>query len=357
MSDYFAVLEQDLVDAARRRSAVRPLRRRPPRRSFLLAAALALLVAGSAMAGTLYILRGDPIPAPAERDAGASQTIEPGSSHVLPQRADDPAGGPPFALRLSRSRTGFVCSTVGQVGGGDFGLVGLDRRFRPFDEGVVDSCGQRRDNAATLIGARVLDARPPGNIRTVVSGVAGPQLRQAFIQVGGDQRRLTSGPDGTFITVVRGYPEDLGIRVVLRFADGHEEDFPLGRSDFVVRDPLEGPAWETMSFSFDSDSRRCVSFQPARQRLDAPVSPAACGRLAGKPNRERGYFFAVRRLRERPVAPRRRGDESRGRWRGDPRTAVWGLTGKDVARIVVAGPAGRREVARAPSGAFLAVYG
>jgi hypothetical protein len=353
MSDYFAALEQDLVDAARRRSAVRPLRRRPPRRSLLLAAALALVIAGSAMAGTLYVLRGDPIPAPAERDAGASQTVEPGSSHVLPMRADDPAGGPAFALRVATSRVGGICSTVGQVEHGDFGLVGLDRRFRPMADGVVDSCGQNRDDAASLVGVRVLDADRPEEVRSVVSGVGGPALRSAVVVAANAPRNLDIGPDGTFITAVRGYPEDLGIRVSLRFADGHTEDHPFGTSASVVRDPAGGPAWQTMSFSYGNDPGQCVNFQPARERREIPISPAACGVFAGKPNRERGYFFAVRRLKRTRT---RVYDEAKGRWSFAPRTAVWGESGKNVRAIAVVGPDGRRELTRTPGGAFLAVY-
>ena len=103
MSDFLTYLEQDLVDAARRLSPdappARAKRRRPPFGSFLLAGAVALVVGGSAAAGTLIVLRGSVIPAPSETDAGPSQTVAPRSSTVLPLRARDPGGGAPYALR------------------------------------------------------------------------------------------------------------------------------------------------------------------------------------------------------------------------------------------------------------------
>ena len=44
-------------------------------------------------------------------------------------------------------------------------------------EGVSDSCGVVHDGGVSLIGARVFDAAARADVRTVVSGVAGPSLR------------------------------------------------------------------------------------------------------------------------------------------------------------------------------------
>jgi hypothetical protein len=354
MSDYIALIEQDLVDAARRRANVRRLPARRSRRSLLLAAALALIVAGSAMAGTLYVLRGSPIPAPEERDAGPAQTVAPGTSVVLPLRADDPAGGPPFAMRIARSRTGLICATVGQIEGGDFGLVGLDRRFRPLAEGAVDSCGERRDNAASLVGARVLDADRRADVRTVVSGIAGPNLRSAQVRTGATTRTLELGPGGTFISVIRGYPEDVGVRVRLRFADGHVESEPFGTSSFVVLDPLGGPAWQPQGISFSGFPVQCVGFGSARARRTLTASPLVCGRHPDPRKPPTGWFFAVRRLE------RTRGGggafAARGHWRTAPRTAVWGQASEEVREVAITGPGGRRPVPITPGRTFLAVY-
>jgi hypothetical protein len=337
MSDYFALLEQDLVDAARRRSNVRPLRRRPPTRSFLLAAVLALLVAGSAMAGTLYILRGDPIPAPAARDAGASQTVEPGSSHVLPMRADDPGGGPAWALRVGRSRTGAICTTVGQEVGGEFGVVGLDDRFRPLADGAVDGCGKE---GSTLIGARVFDARRAADARTVVNGVAGPDARSVSVAAIGRDHEAAVGPGGSFLVGFAGYPENLGLDVRVRFADGHVERHPLGLSRSVVPDPAGDRAWVLFPFQHAGFSGRCVTFNSVRRDRERSSSPVACAR------RSAPFFFAVRRIEPDGDA-----------WRGPARTAVWGELGPDVASAqAVAGKDVRELRPAASTRAVLAVF-
>lgn len=343
MSDYLELIGQDLVDAARRRAVDRERRARPPLRSLLLAAALALIVAGSAMAGTLYVLRGSPIPAPDERDAGAAQTVEPGTSSVLPMRAADPAGGPAWALRVARSRTGSVCSTVGQVVAGEFGLVGLDGRFRRLADGVVDSCGLERRGASSLIGARVLDASRPADVRTVVSGVAGADLRSVTVDAAGRRSSPAIGPGGTFVVALRGFPENLGVDVRLAFAGGRTERHPLGVSRFVTPDPAGDRAWKTAAFTVDGYAGACVAVRSARNGADYSGSPPACGRL-GRPNREHGYFFAVRHLSH----------ATRRFWRAPPRTAVWGELGGDVARIEVVSPGSPLQAPqRSPSGAFL----
>jgi hypothetical protein len=345
--DFVSGLERDLVAAAARRSARargRSLRTLP------LVAAIFVLVGASAAAGTLTVLRGSPIPAPREENAGPSQTPVPGSSRIAPMRAADPGGGPPWALRVARSRTGLVCSTVGQVVDGEFGLVGLDGRFREFSERSVDGCGRTRRNTVSLAGERVLYARRAADVRTVVNGFAGPTLRAAEVEAGGTKHPVPVSADGEFVHALRGYPEDVGVRLRLRFADGHVENYPFGTDAQVIVDPLGGPAWKTQGAQFDGAEPVCVTFQPARERRNMPVSPAACG--IADVRRPRGYWFAVRRL------TRTRGATTleRGRWVGPPRTAVWGSVGEDVRGVAVAGPGGRRELTIIPGRRFLAIF-
>jgi hypothetical protein len=349
MTDFIAGLERDLMEAAARRAAAASPRARPPIRSLLLAAALLLAVAGSAAAGTLLALRGSVIPAPAERDAGPQQTPAPGTVRVEPLRAADPAGGPPWALRVARSRTGLLCGTVGQARGGQFGLVGLDGRFRVLAEGVVDGCGH-----APMIGTRVFAARRPADVRTVVNGVAGPSLRSVTVAAAGRRRSLEVGPDGSFLLALRGYPEDIGIDVRLVFAGGRREVHHFGRSAAVVRDPGGDNAWKLESVGGSGVASDCVLFETARQGSRSfATSPAACGSL-GDVRRQRGYFFAVRRIDA--SGPRGHGDFP-GYWRGHPaRTAVWGEVGKNVKRVDVIGPDGPRRVPLAYARDFLALF-
>lgn len=362
MTDFIDGLERDLVEAAERRQNViattvacaRP-RVRPPLRSFVLAALLALAIAGSAAAGTLLVLRGSVIPGPSEQDAGPAQTPAPGSAHVEPLTARDPGGGLPWALRIAKSRTGLVCGTVGQRRGRAFGLVGLDGRFRALAPSVVDGCGQPRKGAAAMVGTRVFDARRRSDVRTVVSGIAGAGLRKVSVSAGGaPARRLRVGPQGTFLLALRGYPEDIGIDVRLEFAGGTTETRRFGSSAFVIRDPLGARAWKLNAYvGDDQPERQCLSFTTARPGPNPASSPSVCGTFSDI-RRPHGYFFAVRRIE--PTG-RRSYSLERGSWfRHAPRTAVWGQVGTDVVRVDVIGPNGTRRARIAPNDGFLVLF-
>lgn len=384
---YLDELERDLVHAAERRRVARRaargvrLRRglfalhadrsaggggRPAGRvrtvARVIAATVLFALIGAATAGAgLLLLRGTVIPGPAARDVPRDQLPLPGTTRATGLIAEDPvAGRPPWTLRLARSSTGLLCSTIGQLDGGRFGLVGLDGRFRVMPDRIVDACGERLSGErASLIGARVFDADTPQEVRTVVNGVAGPALRAVTLEVGGRARTVPVGPGGTFLAVLPGYPEDSGVQATLRFAGGRTERHALGRSARVVTDPEGGQAWKLSAFQIGNDRRFCVSFGLARPGIEQVRSPRACGVLwrAGREQQRgaqrRGRFWAVRRLV--PGTP----SEPPGQGWGDhpPRTAIWGAVGAEVSSIEIDGPG---DVAARPSldrsGAFLAVF-
>jgi hypothetical protein len=368
MTDFIAGLEQDLVEAARRRAtaaATAPARGprrararsrapRPPLRSLLLAALLLAALAGTAAGGTLLALRGAVIPAP--QAVPPEQTPAPGTSRVSALRAPDPQRGLlPWTVRVARSETGLLCSTVGQVdpADGTFGLVGLDGRFRPIAEGVSDSCGTVRAGGVSLIGARVFDAVKRADVRTVVSGVGDPDAiaRVEVSATPGGTRRVPV-LDGTFAIALRGYPEDAGTRATIFYKNGRREVHDLGASPFVTPDPLGGPAWGIQAYVLGGDARACVAFGYVRAGAGTPRSPSACGDL-GRGRVRHGFYVAARRLRpgdrDPAGAPR---SPYPFRWgRAPARTAVWGGVGSDVAAVSVAG----RPVAIAPSRSFLAI--
>jgi hypothetical protein len=352
------VLSARMRAAAGHRARRRWWRPRVSGRALAVAIAIAVPAAGASAAGTLLVLRGDVIPAP--RATAPEQTPQPGSGRLAAVRAADPAAArPPWALRLATSKTGLVCSTVGQVVDGRFGIVGLDGRFRPLAEGVVDSCSVRRTDAASLVGARVFAADRDAEVRTVVSGVAGDALRAVTVQARGATRHVAVGAGGTFVAAYAGLPEDLALVVALRFADGHVERHGFGVGPMVFADPAGGHAWRLQSGGIGGDDRTCITVVNARQRSTAVSSPAACGRLAVGRRAPRGLFYAVRRLRPGtgglPVTP-----FGAGRWGRTPaRLLVWGAAGADVAAIDVRGPAGA-PVAHTwfrPNGAFAFMFG
>jgi hypothetical protein len=325
-------------------------RRRPPMRTLAVAAALITVGAASAAGGTLLALRGSVIPTAS--DTPPEQVAAPGSARVAGFRLADPDRGKlPWTVRVARSSAGgLVCSTVGQVdAGGRFGLVGLDGRFRAFDAGVSDSCGAPQGSKdITLIGARIFDAPSDADARTVVSGVAGSELRRVVLALGDGSERPRSLPidHGAFAAVLRGYPEDHGLRVTLTFADGHRETRTFGTGPNVVQQRGGGGAWrlENVSVATSGTTRSalagasCAYFQSARAASTATtVSPWICGRLrAGD-----GWFLAARRLSHATVRPRP-GPVSSGQWpRGAaPLTALWGQAGRDVRSITYTLPGG-----------------
>lgn len=373
-------LETSLREAARRIEGPGHPRRsgrrlHAPARSLALAVVLLVAITATAAAGTLIALRGTVIPGPSPRDVPPEQSPVPASAEVTPPRASDPAGGAPWALRIARSKAGFTCSTVGQVKDGQFGLVGLDGTFRRLAVGVVDGCGVERANASTLVGARVMDADSATDVRTIVNGVGGPDLRAVTVETIDGRKRIPITEQGVFVAAFRGYPEDLAVRVTLRFADGHVEDHPFGASRFVVPDPDGGRAWKIESFGMGrptsaacqkafsrgrpckpdrSPVKNCVRFKPARETRNPPMSSLVCGytRLigSGRATRVRGYFFGVRREPH--------GTAAAASWRKHPdRTAVFGMAGKEVARIEVEGPEGTRRAGIDERRVFLLLYG
>jgi hypothetical protein len=352
MNGFVDTLERDLVEAAARRSA-------PARRSWrrlLLAGAVLLGIGGTAAVATAVVLRATVIPAPRAVDAGPAQTPIAGSEVVARLRAPDPAGGPPWTLRLARSAPGLVCTTVGQVVDGRFGLVGTDGRFRVLAPGVVDGCSVAPTPATPLMGARTLAARRPADVRTIVNGVAGPTLRAVAVTAAGRPVPVRVGAGGTFVAAVAGYAEDAGVEVRLRFAGGAVVTRRYGVSRWLVRDPLGGPAWRVSAGMLDGHPEECVTFGPVRRDrgLDAR-SPTVCGRLTDDPRHsghERGVFVAMRRLDR---TARRTADG--GVWpAGLDRTAVWGAAGTDVRSLVLLGtPGGSQRLRPLPSRAFLAV--
>jgi hypothetical protein len=330
------------------RRGSRGARARRPVRTLVLAAAFFVLLIAAAAAATMLVLRGAVIPAPAPSAVPAEMTPQPGSADLLDLRADDPGDGPAFALRLSRSATGLVCTSVGQVRDDEFGVVGLDEVFRVLPVAVVDGCG-RVAPGAPLLGARVFDAPKARDVRTVVHGVGGEALTSAVVEVGGERRDLEVSQEGAFLTVVRGYPEGARPLLSLRYADGSTVQRRLGSGPRVVADTDGLRAWSLETSSVGNEPELCVRFFSARQTEESASAPVACG----LPTRSQ-YWFAARTLRTGE-----RGFAGLTPWRwddGPPRTAIWGRAGANVERIEVRGPDSTVRPAISRGRGFVVVY-
>jgi hypothetical protein len=247
-------LEHDLQRAAERRPSTK--RPAPParrgwwrRRGVVLSvglAALALVGAG----GGLLLGTGRTLPPafvlPANPAVGLGRPL-PASLALLPMREADPAGGPPWGMRVIRTSRGLACVQAGRVVGGRLGGLGIgyafkgDGLFHPFspaDAIAVDSCatvdlhGNAFQPGAPMVvtadglplagenlypGERVhcdLPGQedwgircPQAHLREVAVGMLGPDATS--IQVSAPGRHLTVtpyGPDGAYLIVLPAPP-------------------------------------------------------------------------------------------------------------------------------------------------------
>lgn len=314
----------------------REQRRRGPR-LFLLTLLATLCVTGVATAS--YLLTGSPIPGAHERDVPDESTPLRSTARLMGIDAPDPGAGRSWDMRVSRSRTGQLCLAVGQVADGRLGIVGIDERWRALPQLGYDTCGQ----GPLLVGARVFDAPRLEDVRTVVSGVAGPGVTS--VEVSG--RALELGPEGTFLTVFAGYPEDSS--PVVRLRGSTERTIALAARDLPrALDPVQG-AWSVVAGQRAVGARKgqtCVQLerQRAREGSRFALSYPVCGDL-----REDPFFFEVAALpRAEDLTDRRQAFP----WDfATPRTLVWGAASAAVERISVNG----KPLEPSPKG-FAAVF-
>jgi hypothetical protein len=357
VSSFFDQVERELVRAAKVQIRVRRLRRAS---ALGFVAALLLGAGGTAAAATYLALRNSSIAPFAADSTTPEQRVEPGTSRVLDLQAADPARGvPPWVVRVSRSAAGLQCSTVGQLQQNAFGLVGLDGQFRELPEANADACGD------DLLGTRVFSARKTKDVRTVVYGVAGSGLQRVTVAVaGGNPRTLRHTPEGGFLAVLRGYPEDVQPVVTLQ-RGGRTKRYAFADGGFVVADPLGGRAWKLEAFGFGTSRGKprpkhqtgCINFMTARGVPgEANVSsPPVCGLEAARPGVSSDtLFFTTRRLSgDRQTG---RGSFMGGDWNHHPaRTAVWG-SARGHHRIVVRAAGATRTVAPRLNGGFLVLF-
>jgi hypothetical protein len=99
-----------------------------------------LLATAGALAATGVLPIGEPVkPHHVERDPGRGVGVPVGSTaRLLPLRVADPAGGPPWGLRIVTTSRGLACLQVGRVVGNELGVLGQDGverndgRFHPL---------------------------------------------------------------------------------------------------------------------------------------------------------------------------------------------------------------------------------
>jgi hypothetical protein len=341
------------AEAAQRRGGA--ARRMP--RAVLIGVAVLLLLAAVAAAATLIIGRGDPIPpAPAGSVPPELQPL-PGTARLNRLHVPDPDGGPAWDVRTSRSRTGAICTTIGQVLDGELGLVGLDRRFRALPAGAADTCSTPQRTGATLAGARAFRGGGRLSDLTVVNGVAAPSVRRVVASGAGRTVTMRIGPGRAFLAVFRGMPEQVRPHLRLTEAGGGSTTlFLADTGEFLASDPSGAAPWALQARK-GAPGLRCV----AAHRKEGPDSPQplpagtfnpATASVPARCGRRDVAFADVRRF-----VPRNQRFGRSFWWGLNPaRTVVWGAAPDAGATVVLRGDGAPRRLAVDPrTHGFLAV--
>ena len=100
------------------------------RRTAALAIAGTLVAGGVAWAATALLNGASVAPAFVAANPGVASGVPILSSlSVLPIRADDPQGGPPWGMRVIRTTRGLACVQIGRIVDGKLGVLGIGYAF------------------------------------------------------------------------------------------------------------------------------------------------------------------------------------------------------------------------------------
>jgi hypothetical protein len=238
MSDYFERVQRELREAVGRRSHLPWYLRIRPRLQRPIVTVLAGLIAtGSALAASGVLRSGAPVEAPVPPISNAYEgAVIPGSVHLLALRVADPAGGPPWGLRVAKTTRGLTCVQFGRVLRGRLGVIGRDGAyaddgaFHPFTANFLDGTGCGTDDArgdafvneqfhgipsSALIGDQRhttggcytektrRTACPPSELRDVYFGLLGPDAESITRTGSRGATTATAGTDGAYLIVLR----------------------------------------------------------------------------------------------------------------------------------------------------------
>jgi hypothetical protein len=238
MSDYFERVQRELRGAVGRRShlpwylRIRPRVRRP-----IVIVLVGLIATGSALAASGILRTGAPVGAPVRPIPNAYEgAVIPGSVHLLALRVADPAGGPPWGLRIARTTRGLTCVQFGRVVDGHLGVLGRDGAFandgafHPFAANFLDQIGcgtaDARGDAfvneqfhgipsSALVGDQQhasggcysektrQSACPESELRDVYLGLLGPDAESITRTGANGGTTATAGSDGAYLIVLR----------------------------------------------------------------------------------------------------------------------------------------------------------
>ncbi len=248
-----AIIDHDRAEALLQRVlAAPPVRATPrsrprlrhPRTVLALVAQALLLLAAAALAAVGVIRLGAPARSPFEVNSPrfGLGAIEPGSARLLSVSTPDPAGGPPWGMRVVSTTRGVGCIEVGRVLHGRLGALGQDGAFhddgrfhefparglfpgavcanldvngRLFDtvgSDVVPASGDPGDGScltppppgASIRGPNAGRVCPAAEVRVLSYGLLGPDARRITYTLRGHRHTLVpTPPEGAYLIVSR----------------------------------------------------------------------------------------------------------------------------------------------------------
>jgi len=214
----------------------------------IVAVLLTLLLAAVALAATGVLHTGAPVRPNGFGDltmphAGGGAVV-PHSVQGIAAQTEDPAGGPPWGMRVLRTTRGLGCLQIGRVVNGRLGVIGQDGAFHndgrfhplppqvtenPVDCASLDARGHlflAFASQGVVASAYELGCTPPGDVeahpnpplcsqvdeRAVYGGLLGPAaVSITYALPGGGSASVPVGPGGAYLIVAPANPKlDLG---------------------------------------------------------------------------------------------------------------------------------------------------
>lgn len=228
-------LGDELEAAIAADQAPRQATRRQRSRLPVLAAFAPLVLTAVALAATGILFGSAYSPPWAKRTPQAHLGVPvAGSVRLLSLRVADPAGGPPWGMRVMRTTRGYECVQVGRVLDRQLGVIGQDgwfgddHRFHPMPPSAfgASNCSILGAGGYALIGSwetglasavdvvgkcaypgsqgsgPPLPVCPASDLRFLAYGLVGPDARAITYGHGGGHRALsTVGPEGAYLLV------------------------------------------------------------------------------------------------------------------------------------------------------------
>ena len=235
MNDVFDELEDQLRGAVRARRRIRPawIRRGHRRTPAIVLVAMLVITAGALAAGGVIQIGAPAEPHESSFYALKGGGIVKGTVRLLPVSTSNPAGGPPWGMRMLSTKRGEGCVQVGRL------LDGNDRLFLnavvgdiPASawRGCVPSTAGPYERFAEDGKRKPYPVCPQADERNLYYGLLGPDAKSiTYVLDGHAHTQPTAGPEGAYLLVTNASSKQLF-------------NFNAGGTQDVV--PVDGPITE-----------------------------------------------------------------------------------------------------------------